>query len=112
MWTPEQENAAGKLLARLRAEPLAKEREEFGKMLMRHIDDLTPAERKRYNELKAILHKGEQALLRPNGLGMCSAKFKLKLIMETIQIKRNLAEEILDQLKGAQADQYVQSTEM
>ena len=47
----------------------------------------------------------------PNVLGMCSAKFKLKLIMETIQIKRNLAEEILDQLKGAQADQYVQSTE-
>ena len=59
MWTPEQEKAAEKLLARLRAEPLAKEREEFGRMLMRHIDSFTPKERKRYDELKAILHKGE-----------------------------------------------------
>jgi hypothetical protein len=54
-WTPEQEKAAEKLLARLRQEPLAKEREEFGYMLMRHIDDLTPEERKRYNELEQIL---------------------------------------------------------
>jgi hypothetical protein len=58
MWTPEQEIAAEKLLARLRAEPLAKEREEFGKMLMRHIDSFTPEERKRYDELKAILREG------------------------------------------------------
>jgi hypothetical protein len=58
MWTPEQENEAEKLLARLRAEPLAKEREEFGKMLMRHIDSYTPEERRRYDELKVILRKG------------------------------------------------------
>lgn len=58
MWTPEQEKAAEKLLARLRTQPLAKEREEFGKMLMRHIDSYTPEERKRYNELKAILREG------------------------------------------------------
>ena len=54
-WTTEQEKAAEKLLARLRQEPLAKEREEFGYMLMRHIDDLTPEERKRYDELEQIL---------------------------------------------------------
>lgn len=55
MWTPEQEKAADKLLERLRKEPLAKEREEFGLMLMKHINDLTPEERKRYDELKQIL---------------------------------------------------------
>lgn len=58
MWTREQEKAAEKLLARLRAEPLAKEREEFGKMLMRHIDSFTAEERKRYDELKEILREG------------------------------------------------------
>ena len=50
-----QEAALEKLLARLRAEPLAKEREEFGYMLMRHIDDLTDKERERYDELHKIL---------------------------------------------------------
>lgn len=48
-----------RLLARLRAEPLAKEREEFGKMLMRHIDSFTPEERKRYEELKTMLKESE-----------------------------------------------------
>lgn len=55
MWTPEQEKAADKLLERLRQEPLAKEREEFGRMLLRHINDLSPEERKRYHELEQIL---------------------------------------------------------
>ena len=54
-WTPQQENAAENLLARLRAEPLAKEREELGKMLFRHIDSFTEEERKRYDELVEIL---------------------------------------------------------
>lgn len=54
-WTPEHENQAKKLLDRLRAEPLAKEREEFGRMLFRHIDSYTPDERKRYDELELIL---------------------------------------------------------
>lgn len=54
-WTPEKEKAAERLLAKLRAEPLAKEREEFGTMLMRHIDSFTPKERARYDELKKIL---------------------------------------------------------
>ena len=57
-WTPEQEAAAEKLLKRLRAMPLAKEREEFGRMLFKHIDDFTPEELKRYNELREILKEG------------------------------------------------------
>ena len=58
-WTPEKEAAARRLLKRLRNEPLAKEREEFGKMLFRHIDSFTPEERKRYDELKEILSSKE-----------------------------------------------------
>ena len=58
-WTPEKEAAAEKLLARLMKEPLAEERQEFGMMLMKHIDSFTPKERERYEELKAILHKGQ-----------------------------------------------------
>lgn len=56
-WTPEEENAAKRLLERLRAEPLAKEREELGGMLMRHIDSFTIQERERYEELKLILSR-------------------------------------------------------
>lgn len=56
-WTPELEKQAEKLLARLRAEPLAKEREELGRMLMRHINSFTPEERKRYEELREILRE-------------------------------------------------------
>ena len=55
MWTEKEKSAAEKLLARLRQQPLAQEREEFGKMLMRHINSFTPEEMNRYNELKAIL---------------------------------------------------------
>ena len=57
-WTEEQEKGAQRLLAKLRAQPLAKEREELGRMLMKHINDLTPKERKRYEELKEILREG------------------------------------------------------
>ena len=56
-WTEETEKKAQKLLKKLRAEPLAKEREEFGRMLFRHIDSFTPEERKRYEELKELLRK-------------------------------------------------------
>ncbi len=59
MWTPEQENAAEKLLTRLRQQPFAKEREEFGMMLMRHINSFTSEELKRYEELKEILRDSE-----------------------------------------------------
>ena len=53
--TPEKEVAAEKLLDRLMKEPLAKERQEFGKMLMRDIDSFSAEELKRYLELKRIL---------------------------------------------------------
>lgn len=43
-------------LDRLRAkDPLWREREELGLMLMKHIDDLTTEDRKRYDELLKIL---------------------------------------------------------
>lgn len=59
-WTQEQENAAQRLLERLRAKPLAKEREELGRFLMRHIDSLTVEERERYDKLLIILNKNEE----------------------------------------------------
>jgi hypothetical protein len=34
---------------------------EFGKLLMKHINNLTPDEKKRYNELEAILHKAQSS---------------------------------------------------
>jgi len=44
------------LLAKLKAkDPQFEERIEFGKLLMKHIDDFTPDERKRYDELKETL---------------------------------------------------------
>lgn len=44
------------LIAKLRAkDPQFEERIEFGKLLMKHIDDFTPDERKRYDELKETL---------------------------------------------------------
>lgn len=58
MWTEKQEQSAQKLLERLRQQPLAKEREEFGRMLFMHINSFTPEERKRYEELKLILKEG------------------------------------------------------
>ena len=55
MFTDQEEQSMDRLLKRLREQPLAKEREEFGRMLFRHIDSFTPEERKRYDELKQIL---------------------------------------------------------
>lgn len=49
------EEGLNKLLSKLRAEPLAEEREEFGMLLMQHINTFTPEQLKRYNELKEIL---------------------------------------------------------
>ena len=57
-WTAEHEESAKKLLAKLRAKPLAKEREELGKMLFRHINSYTKEERARYDELLEILKEG------------------------------------------------------
>jgi hypothetical protein len=44
-----------KLLNRFKQDPLFELRQEFGMMLFKHIDDFTPQELKRYNELKELL---------------------------------------------------------
>ena len=49
------EDVLNSLLKRLSEEPLAEERQEFGMLLMKHIDSFTISERKRYDELKEIL---------------------------------------------------------
>jgi hypothetical protein len=54
-WTPEQEAAAERLLNKFKQDPQFELKQEFGMMLMRHIDSFTPAERNRYDELKKIL---------------------------------------------------------
>jgi len=58
-YSTEKEKGLEKLLARLQAQPLAKERTEIGNMLFQHIDSYTPEQRKRYEELKVILREGE-----------------------------------------------------
>lgn len=65
--TTKQENGVEKLLAKLRAQPLAKEREEFGKMLFRHIDSFTTEERKRYDKLKKLLLNSENTEQQTKG---------------------------------------------
>jgi hypothetical protein len=44
MWTLEQENAAQKLIEKLKKEPFFEEQQEFGRLLMKHIDSFTPEE--------------------------------------------------------------------
>ena len=66
-WTIEQEKAAEKLLARLREQPLAKEREEFGKMLFMHIDSFSVEERNRYVFLKELLLNSENTEQQTKG---------------------------------------------
>lgn len=51
----EQQDYFSKLLIKLKKDPLFEQRQELGKFLIRHIDDLSPAERKRYDELLIIL---------------------------------------------------------
>ncbi len=46
-----------KLLAKFKQEPNYELQQEFGRLLMRHIDSFTPDERKRYDELKGILYQ-------------------------------------------------------
>lgn len=49
------------LLARLRSKnPLWREQEEFGKLLMKHIDSFTPEEKQRYDELHKVLMDASQ----------------------------------------------------
>jgi uncharacterized membrane-anchored protein YjiN (DUF445 family) len=59
--TPKQiEDYCQNLIAKLKQEPNYELQQEFGRMLMRHIDSFTPDERKRYDELKSILCAGEK----------------------------------------------------
>jgi hypothetical protein len=51
------ELAAEKLLNKLKQDPQFDIMQEYGKLLMRHIDTFTPDERKRYDELTEILCK-------------------------------------------------------
>jgi len=51
----EKEAYSEKLLNKFKQDPQYELRQELGKFLMRHIDDLNPDERKRYNELILIL---------------------------------------------------------
>jgi len=46
-----------KLLNKFKKDPQFELKQEFGQMLMRHIDSFTPKERERYDELKRLLHK-------------------------------------------------------
>lgn len=54
--TPEQiEDYSQKLIAKLKQDPKWELQQEFGRMLMRHIDTFSDQELKRYNELKQLL---------------------------------------------------------
>lgn len=46
-----------RLINKLKQNPKYELIQEFGRLLMIHIDDFTPAQRKRYDELRAILKK-------------------------------------------------------
>jgi hypothetical protein len=54
--TPEQiEGYCQKLIAKFKQDPKWELQQEFGRMLMRHIDSFTEEERNRYEELKRLL---------------------------------------------------------
>lgn len=50
-----KEKGLERLLAKLQSQPLAKERLEFGMMLMKQKESFTRKEINRYNELEEIL---------------------------------------------------------
>lgn len=51
----EKEAGMQRLLDKFKQDPQYELKQEFGRMLMRHINSFTPEERKRYDELKTIL---------------------------------------------------------
>ena len=54
--TPEQiEEYCQKLIEKFKQDPKWELRQEFGSMLMRHINSFTTQERNRYEELKQLL---------------------------------------------------------
>jgi hypothetical protein len=55
-YSPEEYEAyLEKLLNKFKQDPQYELKQEFGQLLMRHIDSFSPEERKRYEELKDIL---------------------------------------------------------
>ena len=44
-----------KILSKFKQDPLFELKQEFGMMLFKHIDDFTPQELEKYNELKELL---------------------------------------------------------
>lgn len=55
----EIDNYCNKLIAKFKESPTWELEQEFGRLLMIHINDFTPEQRKRYDELKKILLKAE-----------------------------------------------------
>ena len=51
----EMDSYLEKLIAKLKQDPKWELQQEFGRMLLRHIDSFTEAERIRYEELKQLL---------------------------------------------------------
>lgn len=51
----EMDSYLEKLVVKLKQDPKWELRQEFGRMLLRHIDSFTEAERIRYKELKQLL---------------------------------------------------------
>ena len=51
----EMDSYLEKLIAKLKQDPKWELQQEFGRMLLRHIDSLTESERIRYEELKQLL---------------------------------------------------------
>lgn len=47
------------LINKFKQEPDWELQQEFGRMLLRHIDSYTPEERKRYDELKVLLKQNK-----------------------------------------------------
>lgn len=56
----EIENYCENLLKKFKQRPNFDLEVEFGKLLTIHIDDFTPEQRKRYDELKEKLYKSEK----------------------------------------------------
>jgi len=55
-----QEEYFGKLLDKLKQDPQYELKQEFGKLLMIHINDFTPEQKTRYEELKELLKEPTQ----------------------------------------------------
>jgi hypothetical protein len=45
-----------RLLNKFKQDPQYELKQEFGMLLMKHINDLTPQERERYDYLKSVIH--------------------------------------------------------